>query len=1851
MFDVAERLWDLQTVRMERQWNEPTGFEDQEDVLEAVLQILHGRRATVETDGKSRKRKGALDDADKAFLRGLMRRYGLELIDHPEKPCLWQEVFTKADFLQTLWFVIQRLLHPRASGELTALRCLHQPDRIAALRASRSRALRRNGVHADVLSLHQELLEWQMDTGTSRLPNESEDRPLSSKIDSYKEKDRRNRISSMKKAYPPDFEPLEQLSLDCLTGAGDSSTGVQWRSEFEEQLMLSVPGWTEDAKKSRTFHTLQEVLQCGDVFLQQCFATLQSYGLSLQRKLSVLAAKLQCTPSIPGVAEAMSTRLLSTPQDTEEMELNRYVCRLCDFQCADKEVLQEHIKDAHSNDTEVARAWVEYRKKVPSWTVQRSLMANADAALREPGRDGALREERACVVCARRFWSEELRPVILFQDPAAGAPETVDGEEEDQRVKKIAPSQQRRLCRVLGVQRYLERWPQLQARPEAIAELKASAVEHPFLKEELLLLHRRRTPADVRDPCDVCRECCGPLTSSMVSLPRYSLANDLWIGRQLPALRNLAAATKRLLPMVRTCLQVTVLQPGNLVREERQKGFIGNSIFLPQAAPTAIRAVLPPPEQDMQESILFVLVGDGQNKTALQSSALLKAPRGEYESAVRCLQSTSPYYEEVTLRDAGESTLQGCILETGVNSYLAKQLLQQGPADAQGQEDDDTEENQEAEPMEDAGHLVSSIVGLNDGEDEQCKWLKVGRDMQELCRRKPGSRLSVAQQVCRDRDGNVVSDGSSARSSQLLGREGLRERQALGQIKSIQSLAAQSAQSHRQVEADMFQVRPSKLVVFRYLLIREELQFMFGIVTNQWNLVKETLLPVMYDVQRRLELMKSTKAYVQRRGFAKHLNLIANVSTEDLLKAMALHGEAADIRTLMQDANVDPALKRALGGVLQSTANIIGLEGHRSQIRLRGHAAGWHYGNAHLFVTPNLADVRAPLMLQLHLQTNGIAEVEAQSICLDWDDEIPGLPTAATMRRIIARDPVSQARFFHLMMKIFFEELLGIEPTFQKERYAVGFPRCFEDGMATSLYGGIFGDIAALCGPLETQGRGSMHPHILIVLLGHDLISRAHTLMRRIGHGELVVELQRWSRKVLEAAAKIRWDSQLALSDCLNVEGTPLPFSEKQRSECGKQYAEGMSNPAAQVVMRCNVDVKYLGRAFDAADLEKVASEVGGLSALDPQALPDTDAEPQQSTSASSVDVPMHDVNLDSGDVDDSMQVVREQVKKRKTATVNALGPHKDTSQFSHTMERILIDMFRDMEDVQFYTGEYASKKFEVSRNLLPELYAGVQKLETEETERLQSASIAEDATAPQAASSANLPGGQQQHRALSILRRLAFGMQRCVAKSNGEMAYQLLYEQEQYVTFGGYNMFFRYIPYAIMQRRLQALTDASADHPECAVPPLDVPPPDAAAALPIQEVADIEEEVDGRGSKKQQLAHFNQKDDFLHRGSHPLLRSMSLLMYSRFVRRVDRSKAGQADGLQFFEFDAHYPHHRSSLQEVRLADNNVVVPTDLRLPADHETEKLAAYMLGLTFPFPTCTGDCNNSQHCFACHVVEVHESRREITARFTPVWRHWNASMKVRQEAAQTRILAGLSVPVLRDVVGVRAWYSAKATPGRRLFADFMKKLAQQHLGRVESVFVDIPRIHELICMYLNVEPQSHYSQLTPLEHLCTLQLSWLERYRLHQAARRLSSSQRRAERFAYMSNVDMEEADPEEDETGAVDIEGEDADDDMQHADALERMECAPHPIHKDSLADALFRDREWYAVMANSKAKALKTSLQKLMQFVNCLGGVPDVKHGMGIRSNGTTELDRTWSHADTGRIFAAQKQYLEYIAGG
>eukprot|EP00434_Breviolum_minutum_P042861 symbB.v1.2.038169.t2/scaffold5856.1/size23381/1 len=212
--------------------------------------------------------------------------------------------------------------------------------------------------------------------------------------------------------------------------------------------------------------------------------------------------------------------------------------------------------------------------------------------------------------------------------------------------------------------------------------------------------------------------------------------------------------------------------------------------------------------------------------------------------------------------------------------------------------------------------------------------------------------------------------------------------------------------------------------------------------------------------------------YVKRSGFGKHCRVISGVSSEQILRAMALKGENADIRELLRSSEVDPALKKALAGVLQATSMIVGSEGHRSQIRLRGHAAGWHYGTAHVFCTPNLADGRASLLLQLHCGP-------------DSGD----------------------------MVEFYFRRLLW---------------RC----------------------------RGSMHPHILIYLIGHDLLARLRGVLHGSVHAEVISELDRWSQAVLQAAMSFRCDSQLGLSQRLGEDEVPLPLSAQQRSVSGQQYAD-----------------------------------------------------------------------------------------------------------------------------------------------------------------------------------------------------------------------------------------------------------------------------------------------------------------------------------------------------------------------------------------------------------------------------------------------------------------------------------------------------------------------------------------------------------------------------------------------------------------------------------------------------------------------------------------------------------------------
>ena len=176
-----------------------------------------------------------------------------------------------------------------------------------------------------------------------------------------------------------------------------------------------------------------------------------------------------------------------------------------------------------------------------------------------------------------------------------------------------------------------------------------------------------------------------------------------------------------------------------------------------------------------------------------------------------------------------------------------------------------------------------------------------------------------------------------------------------------------------------------------------------------------------------------------------------------------------------------------------------------------------------------------------------------------------------------------------------------------------------------------------------------------------------------------------------------------------------------------------MSNPVAQTVMRCNVDVKYIGRTFAEADLSKFcdgtvdeelglevpvsASSPSGLSGSGLREMELKDPAPGSSAraaqAATEIWIPITAVAASSSDLPHVESAIATGLdggeslpKKRCTARAVDTEPTKMRAM-RKALQRIL-DLSRDAQDVGFYAGEYAPKKFQISRSMLPELYAGV---------------------------------------------------------------------------------------------------------------------------------------------------------------------------------------------------------------------------------------------------------------------------------------------------------------------------------------------------------------------------------------------------------------------------------------------------------------------------------------------------------------------------------------------------------------
>ena len=143
-------------------------------------------------------------------------------------------------------------------------------------------------------------------------------------------------------------------------------------------------------------------------------------------------------------------------------------------------------------------------------------------------------------------------------------------------------------------------------------------------------------------------------------------------------------------------------------------------------------------------------------------------------------------------------------------------------------------------------------------------------------------------------------------------------------------------------------------------------------------------------------------------------------------------GDNAGFREVLQSRKTNVDLKKAVSNLLFFSSEVVGTDGARQQLRHEQNGDMLRFGGIGGFLTANIADTRHPILVTLHSDVlhnteGGLADDgRMESYKVDLLAENPELPAAQEMLRIVASNPVAQARFFIICMRLFCEHVLGL---------------------------------------------------------------------------------------------------------------------------------------------------------------------------------------------------------------------------------------------------------------------------------------------------------------------------------------------------------------------------------------------------------------------------------------------------------------------------------------------------------------------------------------------------------------------------------------------------------------------------------------------------------------------------------------------------------------------------------------------------------------------------------------------------------------------------------------------------------
>ncbi|CAF1614641.1 unnamed protein product [Rotaria sp. Silwood1] len=566
-----------------------------------------------------------------------------------------------------------------------------------------------------------------------------------------------------------------------------------------------------------------------------------------------------------------------------------------------------------------------------------------------------------------------------------------------------------------------------EAYPHIDPQFSNKKYDQTFFCEGNVMLYRKGVSGHNDDDnahiCLLCKDCY--LAYSKGQIPKFGAANKMWIGDVPEELKDLTIVEEKLIAIYRHNTCVIKLQSPFNSSSTAQSALKGNAITFPQNIPN-IASSLPLAMSTLCDTIKVVFIGS-RMPTRDQVRKILTVRKKKVRNALEWLKQNNILYGNIVinvenLNNLPDNDIPEPLWATREEHLNANELVDE----REGYVPDPLTEANERGERTNASIISINVSGVLDVKGTSITSEDINYHLlQRLRADTTKSSIKFGEKYLNGNDIVYMIPHGSKPTNEYLNPNllpGLYPTLFPYGLGGLEDL-----------------LRPVKVSMkdhVRYLLNYDDKRFE----------KHHSFMFIVFNMIQRREACLQARLLSSKPFFANEAQVIGTVTSDEVQKVLtqAIEGNYST----SDNSRVNTLLKniKSIGG------HVMGSVHKRSSLRTLIHALIFNQGLFSIFLTINPADVHHPLAMFF------------AGIDFDLDNVLPeNLPSTYERAEIVASHPVATAKFFHHLTSSILATLIDGGPS-----------------------GGVLGKIKAYFGTVESQGRGSLHLHILI-WLDHDL--------------------------------------------------------------------------------------------------------------------------------------------------------------------------------------------------------------------------------------------------------------------------------------------------------------------------------------------------------------------------------------------------------------------------------------------------------------------------------------------------------------------------------------------------------------------------------------------------------------------------------------------------------------------------------------------------------------------------------------------------------------------------------------------